>query len=108
MMPVGAMGVSNDAEEGLGDAMATEGDPAPGGQVRAWRDGVDEDDEDHGRLRARIAHLRIGHLGELSVPVFRSSESIKKSREEQIDHLLSSKAVRDWDVEDAKATGAKI
>ena len=42
------------------------------------------------------------------MPVFRSSESIKKSREEQIDHLLNCKAVKDWDVDEAKATGAKI
>ena len=45
MMPVGAMDVSNGAEEGLGDAMVTEGDPAPGGQVRARGDGDDEDED---------------------------------------------------------------
>ncbi len=46
------------------------------------------DDEEQDQLRARIAHLLTGHVGELAVPVFRSEEIIWKPRSEQIVHLL--------------------
>jgi hypothetical protein len=42
------------------------------------------------------------------VPRFRSRESVKKSSNEQIGKLLNNKAVKDWDVDEAKATSAKI
>jgi hypothetical protein len=89
----------------LGDAMATGGDQAAGGQVRAHND---EDDEERDQLRDRTARLRIDNVGELATPVFRSAESIANSRGKQIDHLLSNEAVRDWCLDEARATRAKV
>ena len=45
---------------------------------------------------------------EMKEPVFRSEESIKATRKAHIEYLLESKSVKEWDAEEARATGALI
>ena len=89
----------NGAEELLGDA---------NGSAMAVDRQVGDDDGSPPARRQRIGLLRVAAIGRMLQPTTRTDESIVKSRLANIAHLLESKAVKDWSIDDAMATGAKM
>ena len=67
------------------------------GQVR----GREEDHDEQLARRLRVANLRVAHIAEMFPTGLRSEESIKKSRQEQIDQMVNTEAVKDWEVDEA-------
>ena len=61
-----------------------------------------------GTKRMRTSCLRVSNVNAVQKPSTRTEESIAKSRAEHIKHLLETGAVKDWNLEDAIKTGAKI
>lgn len=85
--------------EMLGDAMAT----AP----QEMKDVMDDVGEPPVR-RQRIGHVRFAAAAYLDVPSFRTEDSIRESMATHIQYLLDSKSVKDWNEEEARATGALV
>ncbi len=52
--------------------------------------------------------MHVARVSELTAPGLRSEASIKKSRMEQMEHLLNSKAAKVWDVDKETATGVWV
>ena len=72
------------------------------------RELVDMNSSSSGPLRMRTSSLRVSNVNAVQKPSTRTEESIAKSRDEHIKHLLETGAVKDWNREDAIKTGAKI
>ena len=106
------MDVEQQAEEGLGDAMAT------GSSSRRARQDDDEEYSIYRRTRSRTAIAALmdaapasslEDAGEQShLYDHRSEASIRASREKEIDKFLQKGYVKDWKLAEAKATGARI
>ena len=82
-----------------GDAMAT----AP----QEMKDVVDDVGEPRARCQ-RIGHLGVAAAAYLDVPSFKTEDSIRESRATHIQYLLDSKSVKDFNEEEARATGALV